>query len=330
MRLECWLTSRRRRHYCDRHVRGADNLPCIARRCRPPGGLRAEIGVRVSVATLLECAVQRTPSIAVSPADVAVGAGRGLDAARAPTPLQCMQWCRSRPRVWSGDITEVAIGRVVARYAGAELQQVTDCGAQPNLIGEDLGQVVLTDADLASVRSPSSCVCVCAGHCCLLCLQLLGLGFIIMIIDRPMIFGFASTVPNSTSASAPSPRGDVRVRHLPPRKKMENFTCVGRPLGWLVSQRAARAREQRSPGFLAIETSRPIAFGRRSRDRLSCTTSLAPSGPRSCRFLLFFFFSFVKRYLSYETILHTTGSSYQRQRGPGRARELPRSHPLSS
>ena len=138
-----------------RHVRGADNL---LRALRAAVGrleaLRAEIGgVHASVwLRFLRCAVQRTPSIAVSPADVAVGAGRGTSMQRVhlPPPLQCMQWVHAVDHAY-GLETLLKLQLVEVLSLGmpeAELQQVTRLWElQPNLIGEDLERVdALTDA----------------------------------------------------------------------------------------------------------------------------------------------------------------------------------------
>ena len=96
-------------------------------------------------------APQRTPSIAVSPADVAVGAGRGTSMQRAPPPpLQCMQWVHAVDHAY-GLETLLKLQLVEVLSLGmpeAELQQVTRLWElQPNLIGEDLERVdALADA----------------------------------------------------------------------------------------------------------------------------------------------------------------------------------------
>ena len=123
-------------------------------RCVCLEALRAEIGgVHASVwLRFLRCAVQRTPSIAVSPADVAVGAGRGTSMQRVhlPPPLQCMQWVHAVDHAY-GLETLLKLQLVEVLSLGmpeAELQQVTRLWElQPNLIGEDLERVdALADA----------------------------------------------------------------------------------------------------------------------------------------------------------------------------------------
>ena len=148
-----------------------------------------------------------------------------------------------------------------------------------------------------------------------------------MIIDRPMIFGFVHGAELDPRLGHPlhHREADVRVRHLPTSRRWRiSPASAARPLGWLVCRRGGTRTGAALTGFPCDEP-----LGRSLSDVVVVIAylvrHLAPSSPRSCSLsFVLGLLLFVKRYLSYETILHT-GSFISVSTSPGRARELPRS-----